>query len=213
MLGVMAITCFITVGAFTGCSVKDKDSVTAYANMKEQQISTKDTKGEAAKSDKPNSEESKSEEPKVTEEAKSDDSKVVEEAKTDESKVAENETKIGEFKNYISLLGQKKDDLTTLLKEQPTTIDEGGLDFKNAQLRVWLDKDGLVNQVFTMNKEVDFNGVKIGADIKNFKEVFGDPISDNNGDAHFKYDNVYLSVNYDTKTGGTYAVYILNENF
>jgi hypothetical protein len=68
-------------------------------------------------------------------------------------------------------------------------------------------------QVLIIGKEANLNGVKIGENISRFKEVFGKSISDKNGDAHFKYNGVFLSINYDTNTGETYAVYILKNGF
>ncbi len=241
-LGAMVLTCMITVGAFTGCSIKDK----ASANTSEVSQGNKndETYNNSAKTDGENAdvkateetnpgEETKateetnpSEETKPTEETNSgeetkaaQESKTAEEANSVDTKKAEEKantdkaTNSDQFQEYINLIGQKKEDLKSIYKEEPKIIDEGGLEFDTAQIRIWLDDKGLVNQVFTMNQAVDFNGVKIGDDIKTFKKVFGDPFSDKNGDAHFKYGNVYLSVNYDSKTGETYAVYILKENF
>lgn len=54
-----------------------------------------------------------------------------------------------------------------------------------------------VEQVFTMRKDINLNGVKIGDKISRFKEIFGSPVSDKNGDAHFKYNSIFLSVNWE----------------
>lgn len=211
MLGVMALTCIITVGAFAGCSIKEKVS----ANTSE--ISQGNEKEELGYNETKPVDEATTDESKPAEDTKAVDETTADKSKpVDETKAIENTkdtTKVDEFQAYIRLIGQKKDDLNNILEEEPKIIDEGGLEFENAQLRIWLDDKGLVNQVFTMNKSVDLNGVKIGEDIKKFEEVFGDALSNKNGDAHFKYGNVYLSVNYDIKTGETYAVYILKENF
>lgn len=64
-----------------------------------------------------------------------------------------------------------------------------------------------------MRNDLNLNGVKIGDKISRFKEVFGNPVSDKSGDAHFKYKNIFLSVNYDANTGQTYAIYILKNDF
>lgn len=119
------------------------------------------------------------------------------------------------FIEYISLLGLSKEKLISTLKENPNSIGEGGVEFKKSGIRVWFDKKNntQVDQVFTMEKDIDLNGVKIGDKISRFKEIFGNPVSDKNGDAHFKYNGIFLSVNYDTKTGETYGVYILKHDF
>lgn len=116
--------------------------------------------------------------------------------------------------SYISLMGMNRDKLADIIKETPSSVDEGGMEFKNAGIRFWFDtKSGTVNQIFTQNKNIDLNGVKIGDKIDEFKEKFGKPVSDKNGDMHFKYKDVFLSVNYDTETGTTYALYILEKDF
>jgi hypothetical protein len=118
------------------------------------------------------------------------------------------------LKGFISLLGMSKDKLIETLKEEPTTIDEGGLEFAKSGTRVWFEgKPAAVSQIFTQNKSLDLNGAKIGDSIDKFKEKFGTPVSDNNGDMHFKYGDVYLSINYDATTGATYALYILQKDF
>ncbi len=119
-----------------------------------------------------------------------------------------------DLSSYISLMGMSRDKLADIIKETPSSIDEGGMEFKSAGIRFWFDtKSGTVNQIFTQNKSIDLNGAKIGDKIDKFKEQFGKPVSDNNGDMHFKYGDVFLSVNYDTATGTTYALYILEKDF
>ena len=116
---------------------------------------------------------------------------------------------------YISLLGLSKDQIISKMNEEPVTVDEGGLEFKKAGIRVWFDEETYkyVNQVYTANKDIDFNGAKIGDSISVFKEKFGTPVSDKNGDMHFKYKTAYLSVVYDESTEKTIALYVLKDNF
>jgi len=114
---------------------------------------------------------------------------------------------------YVNLLGLSKEELISTLNEEPNTIDEGGLEFKETGIRVWLDQDTLVAQIFIMSDAIDLNGVKIGDTISKFKEVFGETVSDSNGDAHFKYEDIFLSINYDTQTEETFGVYILKNDF
>ncbi|MCY1713651.1 hypothetical protein [Caproiciproducens galactitolivorans] len=115
---------------------------------------------------------------------------------------------------YVKLLGLDKDELVKAVGEKPDSSDEGGQDFKKADIRVWFDaKSGTVNQLFTQNKDIDLNGVKIGDTIDKFEEVFGKPVSDRNGDIHFKYNDIFLSLNYDTTTKETFALYLLTVDF
>ena len=120
-----------------------------------------------------------------------------------------------DFKEYIPLLGLTREALIGTLNEEPASIDEGGLEFKKAGIRVWFDPDSYtkVEQIFTMREDIDFNGAKVGDTIGKFRMAFGEPLSDRNGDAHFKYNDIFLSVNYDTATEKTVAVYILKNDF
>jgi bla regulator protein BlaR1 len=120
------------------------------------------------------------------------------------------------FIQYINLLGLSKEKLSSTLNENPNTIDEGGLEFERAGIRVWFDykENTTVSQIFTQRTDIDFNGVKIGDSIDKFKKVLGEPISDKNGDMHFKYKNVaFISISYDTNTNKAQAAYFLKENF
>lgn len=124
------------------------------------------------------------------------------------------EPEVNSFEIYFDLLGSSKQDLITDISEKPESVDEGGLDFKETGIRVWFDTDtGIVNQVFTQREDLDFKGAKIGDKTESFQNAFGEPISDQNGDMHFKYKDGYISVVYDTQTGITFAVYLLSEDF
>ncbi|MBU3188095.1 hypothetical protein K9O30_00655 [Clostridium bowmanii] len=120
------------------------------------------------------------------------------------------------FLNYIKLIGLNKTELMEKLGEEPTTIDEGGLKFSQLDIRVWF-KDygkGPVEQVYIDNKDVDFDGLRLGDKICSFKEKFGKPVEEHLSFAisNFKYKGIVLSVYYDPKTETTFAVYILDEN-
>ncbi|MGV8982412.1 hypothetical protein [Clostridium sp.] len=120
------------------------------------------------------------------------------------------------FLNYIQLIGLNKTELIAKLGDEATTIDEGGLEFSKLDIRVWF-KDygkGPVEQVYIDNKDVNFNGVRLGDKISSFKEEFGKPVEEYFSFAisNFKYKGIVLSVYYDPKTETTFAVYILDEN-
>lgn len=134
-----------------------------------------------------------------------------------ETTPADNSTDVSEaisFTQFFDLLGKSKEDLIKGMGEDPSAVDEGGLEFKNNGIRIWLDTDNnTVNQVFTQRTDIDFNGALIGDKIDSFKNAFGEPVSDNNGDMHFKYQNGYISVIYDIETKDTFAVYLLSKDF
>lgn len=131
------------------------------------------------------------------------------------SKAAATETEPALLDRYIGLLGLTKEELVKSLGEEPEKTDEGGLEFKNAGIRIWFDQTNYktVEQIFVMDPQFDILGVKLGEKISRFKEVLKDPVSDRNGDAHFQYNNVFLSINYDTETQDTYGLYILKNDF
>jgi hypothetical protein len=116
--------------------------------------------------------------------------------------------------NQLStLLGLSKEELIKKMNTNHSAVDEGGLEFIQPEIRVWFDKDGKVNQIFTVDTEIDVDGLKVGDDIISFQEKFGEPMKDNNGEAHFKYGDIFILVHYDTETGKSYDVYLIKENF
>ena len=135
-----------------------------------------------------------------------------ESSSSDENQALETNDK--SFETYMELLGLSKQDLLNRMNEKPDTIDEGGLEFKEEGIRVWFDMEtGVVSQIYFDKNDMDFNGARIGDKIERFKTAFGEPISDNNGDMHFKYKDRYISVNYDAQSQITVAVYLLSEDF
>ncbi|MBP1754526.1 MAG: hypothetical protein H6Q59_924 [Firmicutes bacterium] len=121
-----------------------------------------------------------------------------------------------QYKNMdqlATLLGLSKEELTTKVNSEYNVVDEGGLEFVQPKIRVWFDEDSKVNQIFTVDSEIDFDGLKVGDDIKSFQEKLGDPTKDNNGEAHFKSGDLFVVVHYDTETGKSYDVYLLNKDF
>lgn len=130
------------------------------------------------------------------------------------SAAAVTETEPALLDRYIGLLGLTKEELVKSLGEEPEKIDEGGLEFKNAGIRIWFDHTNYrtAEQILVMDPQFDILGVKLGEKIDRFKDVLKDPVSDQNGDAHFKYNNVYMSIIYDTETQDTYGLYILNND-
>ncbi|MGH4123242.1 MAG: hypothetical protein ACREV6_09995 [Clostridium sp.] len=120
------------------------------------------------------------------------------------------------FKKYIKLIGLSKKELITKLGEESTTIDEGGLEFSQLDIRVWFKDygNGPVDQVYIDNKDVDFNGAKLGSKIGSFQSVFGKAVEEHITFAYsnFKYNGIVLSVYYDPKTETTFAAYILDKN-
>lgn len=122
------------------------------------------------------------------------------------------------FSDLIGLLGKTKEEVTAIIGETPVGVDEGGMAYDKTGIRVWFDEATYtkVTQVLIRSDAFDLDGVKVGDSFSDFKKVFGEPVSDNNGDAHFKYDGVYLSVVRDIAAADsekTIAVYILQENF
>jgi len=119
------------------------------------------------------------------------------------------------WRDLAALPGMTRAELLSAVGEPPVALDEGGLGFVNAGIRVWFDSKTQTRaaQVLVMSDGIDLNGVRLGDGIAAFRKVFGEPLSDRDGDARFAYGNIYLSVHYDASIGKTIAVYLLSENF
>jgi len=119
------------------------------------------------------------------------------------------------FEQYFNLIGMKKEKLADVLSEKPTPVDEGGLEFTKAGIRVWFGSDGnqLVQQVYIRRADIDYNGLKIGDKINAFKQVFGEVTNEDYGSAYanFDYKGKVLNINYDPKTEKTISAYIMEE--
>jgi hypothetical protein len=120
-----------------------------------------------------------------------------------------------ELDDLIYLIGKTKDELSFIMGGPGTPVDEGGLGFEEVGVRVWFDVEThtKVAQVLVMNDEIDLNGLRLGDLFSEYERVFGRPLSDINGDAHFRYGEYYLSVVRNMETDRAVAVYVLAENF
>lgn len=118
------------------------------------------------------------------------------------------------LEKYVGFIGMSRDEIIEVVGEEPSTIDEGGLEFEKAGIRVWFENDGkAVNQVFTQNKDVDFKGAKIGDKIEQFETAFGAPVLEATSSTYsnFDYEGLVLHVEYDSSSEKVYAVSLLKE--
>ncbi|BCJ99112.1 hypothetical protein [Anaerocolumna chitinilytica] len=116
------------------------------------------------------------------------------------------------FSLYLSLLMKHQDEINPILGEEPEKTEDEAFDYKKANIRVWFER-GDASQIWTIDKTIDFNGAHVGDAIEKFKEVFGEPSQDVNGEAHFGYEGYFLVVQYDTSTKETMSVHILSEDY
>lgn len=127
----------------------------------------------------------------------------------------ENVTKEDEndsLEKYTKLIGLSREEIINAMGEEPNVVDEGGLEFPKTKIRVWFIEDGkTVDQIFIDNSDVDFNGAKLGGKIEDFKNVFGEPVleDDVSGYSNFDYKGLLLNVNYDFSTKEVFAIYLL----
>ncbi|WBW97183.1 hypothetical protein [Oceanirhabdus sp. W0125-5] len=134
------------------------------------------------------------------------------ETSKEEVTISDNDKNTVEY--YAKLIGLGREEIIDAMEEEPTVIDEGGLEFSKADIRVWFIEDGkTVDQIFTQNSEIDFNGAKIGGDIEDFKKAYGEPTAEDAGSAYsnFDYESLVLHVQYDSNTGKVIAVYLMKE--
>lgn len=204
--GILLIT-LLGVAGLTACNTKKIDTVAQESEQIQEQGSTQEANEQPTQepSEDPTQEPTQAPAELSTENQTTD---------TDQGQdAAEVTNQYKDLSQLGTLLGLSKEELIEQVDSEHTTIDEGGLEFSQPEIRVWFDKDGKVNQIFTVDKGIDFNGTKIGDNIKSFVEKFGEPTKDNNGEAHFTYKDIFILVHYDSETGSTYDVYLLKEDF
>lgn len=199
---ITVVLLFAGTASITGCSSniqKESEGVQKEETVKDEDVSKESNKGEDSK-------------PEEADQTKETENTV---AETNEGKKEDVTEKSTEFDQYVTLIGLDKKELLATVGEEAEQVDEGGVEFKNAGIRVWFDQNSnsTVEQIFFMKSDIDMNGAKIGDTISSFKKIFGEPISDQNGDAHFKYKDVFISINYDTNTQETFGAYILKNDF
>ncbi|MBF8982344.1 hypothetical protein IZY60_02220 [Lutibacter sp. B2] len=118
------------------------------------------------------------------------------------------------FEKYTKLIGLSKEEIIKAMGEEPSSADEGGLDFSNGGIRVWFGNGGkTANEVFMDSSDIDFNGARIGEKIGEFKNVFGKIVVEDTGSAYsnFDYEGLVIHVQYDPSTEKVVAVYIMKE--
>jgi hypothetical protein len=223
LLFLAAIICVITINSASimGCSSKKSSEIDAEnkeVSVEKVSENSNQTEGEKISEEVVSIEKSSNNEDNKEIVAsqvkkKNDSVKIIEDSKSMDASKSDNGK--NNFTEYMNLLDLSKEKLISTLNEKPSSIGEGGVEFKKAGIRVWFDQknNDKVEQIFIIRNDLNLNGVKIGDKISRFKEVFGNPVNDKNGDAHFKYNNIFLSVNYDANTGQTYAIYILKNDF
>jgi hypothetical protein len=119
----------------------------------------------------------------------------------------------GGFETYAALIGMTKTEIADRLKDEPTSIDEGGLAFSKSGVRAWFDENGKAVDIYIDSKSVDFQGAKVGGTFESFKKAFGAPVKEDTESAYavFAHEGLFLDVNYDSKTSTVVAVHILKE--
>ncbi len=117
------------------------------------------------------------------------------------------------FEKYIPYLGMTKTEVIQAVGEEPTTIDEGGVDFATAALRLWFDENGKVRDISFGAPDVDFNGARYGQKFDAFHQALGDWFQrdENSAYAVFHYRDIDVDVDYDPKTQVVVSVHILSE--
>lgn len=117
------------------------------------------------------------------------------------------------FEKYIPCLGMTKAEVIQAVGEEPTTIDEGGVDFAEATLRMWFDENGKVRDILFGAPDVDFNGARYGQKFDAFHQAFGEWFQrdENSAYAVFRYQGIDVDVDYDPKTQVIASVHILTK--
>lgn len=202
----------LCIGGLTACTAKKLETAGQEpGQIQEQEEPTKELADQPTKApaEKPAKE-------SVEEPAKETAQEPLTENQTMDKDQGADTEEANQFKNMSQLkelLGLSKEELIKRINSEYATVDEGGLEFTKPEIRVWFDEKGKVNQIFTANTALDFDGLKIGDKIQTFKEKFGEPTKDITGETHFKIGDVFISVYYDSETGISNSIYLLAEDF
>ncbi|HEX3076633.1 MAG TPA: hypothetical protein VHQ24_07210 [Lachnospiraceae bacterium] len=130
-----------------------------------------------------------------------------------EKAVKEPVTEVGDrFTQYLNLLMMTLEDADNALGEESEKTEDESFDYKKNGIRVWVDR-GVINQVLITGSDVSFNGAYVGDNVQRFKDIFGEPSQDVNGEVHFSYECTFLVIPYDIETGRTVSVYLLSEDY
>lgn len=112
---------------------------------------------------------------------------------------------------YAGLIGMGRESLIEKMNEEPTVVDEGGLEFEKGGFRAWFFGDnGTVDQLYFFDQEIDYNGAKVGDSIDVFEEKFGEPTVLDLGSSYmnFDYEGYVLNVTFD-ESSVVRVVYLL----
>ncbi|SCZ76410.1 hypothetical protein [Acidaminobacter hydrogenoformans] len=115
---------------------------------------------------------------------------------------------------YSILIGLKQSGIEAMFDETSSEIKEEGIEFKEAGVKVWFDKDhGRAVHVMIVSKEVDFHGARIGDSEQVFDEIYGKSVDSHPGSGYkdYDYENLILRLYYDAAGGKTEAVSLMLE--
>ncbi|MBF8984687.1 hypothetical protein IZY60_14165 [Lutibacter sp. B2] len=122
------------------------------------------------------------------------------------------------IEQYAKLVDLSKEEIIKVLGEEPKYSEDQDLEFQKTGIKISVGSIGVDSEVVTKititSGDVDFNGVKLGSNIEDFRNVFGKEFRSGEGYSDFKYnDTLILSVDYSTNkedAGKTVRAYILN---
>jgi hypothetical protein len=112
---------------------------------------------------------------------------------------------------YMTLLGIKKSKVLEMFDETPLVLFDSGLEFKKSKVQIWFnDKNDRAIRVLLTSKEVDFNGVRIGAQMDAFDTAFGEvKVNPVEGFGDYLHEGYLVRVNYDAASGKAESVYLM----
>lgn len=117
-----------------------------------------------------------------------------------------------DWQSYAALLGLSPEEVRQTVGETPQSVDEGGWGFREAGFRLWFThyRQGVAEQLFTDNRQLNFKGAKIGDDLAAFTAAWGTPVDQVPaiGVATFADGPYRVSVYYNRATKQTFAVYL-----
>lgn len=150
-----------------------------------------------------------------------ENSNLGESSNIEEAVIPEEETEaenVKKFADYANIVNLSKDEIITFIGEEPIISDGYNLNFVNSGIEVLLGDIGLASEIPTRitftTSDIDFDGVKIGANIDEFRNVYGKEFRAGDGYIDIKYnESLFLSIEYITNgedLGKTTKIYLFN---
>ena len=132
-------------------------------------------------------------------------------ASNNEESVVEDDvqrTENNTLEKYIGFVSLSRSEILDSINEEAQVVENDTLMFEKTGIEISFGSIGtstdVVTKIIFTSKETDFNGAKIGSDVEQFIEIFGEEMRSGEGYKFFQLeDGLILNVIIDTSKGST----------